>query len=85
MIDTAALNRSTQVIASAQLELEGKGYPPRLVTLGIERAKGAAESKSAPINPAIRGQAFHDLLLYELRGVEQWIIGQQKFLDGQDK
>jgi len=69
---------------SSQLELEAKGYPPRLVANGIERARASAEIKSAPISPTIRGQAFYDLLQAEMLGVEAWMAGQQRFIDGQD-
>lgn len=72
------LEAATRMIAATQLELESKGYPPPLVRAAVERARGTAEYKAEHISAAIQGQAFLDILRYELTKTEDWVIAEQR-------
>lgn len=80
LVSPSPLEQATRLIADAQIGLEIRGYPPRLVRNAIERARGAAVAKVAAVSPAIRDQAFLDVLKGELKGVEQWMQQVESFL-----
>ena len=69
---SAYLERAAALMASKQLELETKGYSPRLARAAVDRARGSAEQKTMPVSQAIREQAFLDILTAELRQAEGW-------------
>ncbi|RJO60345.1 MAG: hypothetical protein C4542_09645 [Dehalococcoidia bacterium] len=75
-----SLENAVGLIMRYELELEVKGYPPALVKMAIDRARGTAMHRVAPISEAIRDQAYHDILAHELQDAEAWIVRQQEFL-----
>ncbi len=76
------LERAAALLAQKQVEYSAKGYPAGAVRGALERARGAAEAKSEPISPAIREQAFYDILVGELRQAEGWMRGSLAFANG---
>lgn len=78
---TERLSDATAAIERMRLELEAKGYRPRLVTVALERAQGAARRQSQVLSAAIQGQGYYDLLTHELRGAESWIQKCQAAID----
>lgn len=77
-----SLEYATGLLAAKGAELEAKGYPPRLVELALERARGSAEQKTAPIRGSIRTEAFCDILAAELAKAETYIDGLLPYTEG---
>ena len=71
-----SLERATTLIAQERLRLESLGHHPPLVVAALKRAQRSAQKKAEPISPAIREQAFYDLLTHELQDVESWMSGE---------
>lgn len=80
MASNGWLHRSTVLIETVRLQLEQR-YNDLIVSNGIERARGAALKKVAPLDNTIRDQAFYNQLSWELAKTEDWIIRMLRALD----
>lgn len=67
------LARATRLAAEKRLELESRGYHPRLIEGGIARAWGMADFHTQALSAGLRGPAFVEWLISELAGVQDWI------------
>ena len=69
-------------MAEVEMQLTSKGFPQGTVAKGVARARGAAEFHTRQITtPALRHQAFLEILNGELAQVEKWCRGQLAYFD----
>jgi len=73
------LTTATRLLADMQFQLEAESYPPTLVRVALERARGTAAQKARPIRASSYDDAFIDLLVEELKGVRDWLDRQGRF------
>lgn len=66
------LAEASRLMASAELELEAKGYSPGIIQVALERALGTARFRSSDISPSIQDRAFLDILTAEIGRAEGW-------------
>ena len=78
MDDGVILNQAIALIERTRIEMEAKGYPPRVVAAAVDRARGTAYSRTMGIRDGIRDEAFYDVLVLELQRVEAWIVKERK-------
>lgn len=72
-VAVSGLSDISGIIAATQLQLVAEGYPPGLVSMGIERARGMATSKARGIRDEVYELAYRDMLIYELSTVKDWV------------
>ena len=75
-----SLEGAVALLASAELELQAKGYPPSLIRAALARARGTAEYMAERLSEHIREQGFVDLLTREITKAEDWLVREQKGL-----
>ena len=82
MTEIDLLPQSEEMALHRQIELEAKGYPPRLVQAAIKRSKRWARRITEPLPEEIRQVAFLTYFEIDLRNAEHWMDTWQRGVYG---